>query len=273
VQISVIMGYFERPLHLKNTLDSYDHFYSGADLEFEVVIVDDSSRDPSELQDLVTRYDFPIRTEYLDRRSMTVRNPGPVMNRAAELARAPVLALTNPENLHCGPVLTDSLERVAENTYVVYACRTLKVRPDSFEEALLDIDAVTNWSEAKGWYQHGRLNNRLLHFMSLIRKDDFLGMGGFDSVYDGGVGYEDNDLAEQIFHRGFRIVTVDQPFVAHQDHSRGHVSAEGIARNQQIFIRRWRHRERVFRRDRRLQWLRDARRRLRHRLRGRQDPV
>lgn len=267
MQISVIMAYFQRPEHLHTTLDSYAHFYADGP-EFEVVIVDDSSADPQELPRVVEGYPFPIRTEYLDRRHLSLRNPGPVMNRAVELARAPLLALTNPENMHCGPVLRDALTRAAERTYVVYGCRTLKLRPAGFREALADLDALTDWETAGGWYQHGTIFNRLLHFMSVIRAEDYRAIGGFDSRYDDGVGYDDNDFAEQVVAAGFDVVTVDDPFVAHQAHGRGHWNEEALARNKAIFRRKWGHGDRVFGAGGEVSWPRRMRNSLRRRLRG-----
>ena len=94
--ISVIMAYHNRPMHLRNTLESYRHFYP--DLDYEVVIVDDSSQQEKQLLDLVATFeDIKIVTEYVDRKSKKVRGPGAIMNRAAELASGKIIALTNPE--------------------------------------------------------------------------------------------------------------------------------------------------------------------------------
>lgn len=238
--ISVIMAYFQRPLQLRNTLESYRHFY-GSDLDYEVVIVDDSSYKHQELLDLLKEFeDIKFVTEYVDRKSRQVRGPGVVMNRAAELASSPILALTNPENLHLGPVLTDAVATVKRGAYRVYACRTLREIPRKFEFVRRDPESFTDKGVMNGWYVHSKHYPRQLHFMSAIHAEDWRMIGGFDPEFDNGCGYDDDDLVESIKHAGLNIEIIDDPHVAHQWHARQHWDfRNATAKNFELFKTKW----------------------------------
>ena len=226
-------------MHLRNTLESYRHFYP--DLDYEVVIVDDSSQQEKQLLDLVATFeDIKIVTEYVDRKSKKVRGPGAIMNRAAELASGKIIALTNPENMHCGPVLTDAVENLTEGNYRVYACRTLNELPRRFELVLQDANSFADKSVHGGWYVHSAHYARKLHFMSAITKSDWELTGGFDPAFDDGCGYDDDDLVRTIESHGINIKIIDDPHVAHQWHTRGHWDfGNATRRNCDLFTEKW----------------------------------
>lgn len=237
--ISVVVAYHTRPHHFKNTLDSYKHFYS--DLDFEVVVIEDTPRDHGkECRYVLEHSGLKFKHEVVDRSSKEYRNPGVLYNRGVEIADGNYIHLTNPENLHCGPILTHCLDYIKLDNYIVYGCRTLGIVPMSFEHTIGNIDNMTNWNEAWGWYQHSTIYNRLLHFASIISKELYQQIGGFDPRFDNGTGYEDNDFIKRIKSNNIPVLTFDEPFAAHQAHDRGHwMNFKGSDINRIIYEEIW----------------------------------
>ena len=236
--ISVIMGYNNRPQQLENTLRTIEHFCADILEDVDLVVIDDSSEDHLRAESCLGDYKGPYQHVYLDRRNQQYRNPGSVYNMAAEMAKSDLLFLTNPENMHCGPVLQAGMVEYEVGSYAVFGCRTLRMIPTSWRRVIENPDAFTNWQEAHGWYQHSRIYNRLLHFAAFIDKETYSKVGGFDENYDHGVGFEDNDFIEEIIRNEVPITVVDEPFVAHQPHGRPRVN-DGWYRNEKMFKEKW----------------------------------
>lgn len=240
--ISVVMAYHQRPEHLKITLDSYKHHYP--DIEVEVIVIEDTPNDGGRLcERVLSMSGLPYKHETVDRSGKLFRNPGVLYNQAVDLASHDIIHLTNPENLHHGPILKHCLDYITDDNYIVYACRTLSCQPDTFEIALNDIDSITNWSEANGWYQHTLVYNRLLHFASVINKNLYTKIGGFDPRFDDGTGYEDNDFIMRIKSKNIDVLVFDEPFAGHQAHNRDHwfstATMSGFEHNQNIYRQIW----------------------------------
>lgn len=237
--ISVMMAYHDRPDHLKNTLESYNYFYK--DLDYEVVVIEDTSKDQGkECLRVLKNSGIPYQHVIVDRSHKKFRNPGILYNQGVDIAKGDVIHLTNPENLHCGPILTHCLDHITKENYIVYACRTLRLLPVSFEHALANIDGMTYWEEASGWYQHSVIYNRLLHFASVISKELYQKIGGFNPRFDDGIGYEDNDFIKRIKTFKIPVLTCDEHFAAHQAHGREHwANGEGILINQDVYQQIW----------------------------------
>lgn len=242
------MAYHDRPDHLRNTLQSCAYYYTGPSVEpfvqpaLEIVIVDDSSPDKASLPALCAEFKrFDFKLEYLDRRDKRPRGPGVVYNRAAELADGDLFLIQNPENMHCGPILKHAQANGGDGKYLVYGCRTLHSKPHSFLDGLQNLDNLTHWDVARGWYQHSVHYNRLLHFCSCISANDYRSLGGFDPIYDDGVDFEDNDFIERILQSHIKVEAIDDPFCAHQNHGRAHLSLpiEYHNRNREIFKARF----------------------------------
>lgn len=238
MKCSIIMAYNDRPQQLENTLNSISHWYSDILNDIELVIIDDSSKEFLRAEGVLADYPGPVKHKYVDRTDQQYRNPGPLYNQAVEMASSDFLFLTNPENMHCGPVIKAGLLEYQEGNYYVFGCRTLRMVPTSWRRVIEQPDAFTNWKEARGWYQHSSIYNRLLHFASFCDKATYYRVGGFDEEYDNGVGFEDNDFVEKLIEFAVPITVIDEPFVAHQPHSRPEIS-HGYARNAKMFKEKW----------------------------------
>lgn len=236
--ISVLMSYYRRPDHLRNTLESYRHHYS--DMDIEVVVVEDTPDDGGKACGRVlSEGGIPYQHITVNRSDKTYRNPGVLCNKAAELAKYEVLHLTNPENMHMGPILSHCVDYIKPDNYLVYGCRSLRTLPSSFTSARACIEDMTYWEECDGWYQHSVIHNRLLHFATVISKDLYFSVGGFDPRFDDGVGYEDNDFIRRIKSKNIPVLTFDEPYAAHQVHERGHWNGDGSLVNQAVYRDIW----------------------------------
>lgn len=175
-------------------------------------------------------------------RTHKYRNPGVLYNSAAAKAQGDILFLTNPENLHIGPVLEVARRECREGNYVVFGCRPMNRVPDSFAEVLKDQDSFVDTSFRNGWYQHSKHRNACLHFASAIHRQDWARIGGFDAEYDKGHAWEDNDLVMKILAAGIKIQVIDDPYVMHQPHDRPERTEELAkleARNAYLYQRKW----------------------------------
>lgn len=240
--ISIVMGYRKRPDVFNKTLESYKYFYK--DLKYEIVVIDDTP-DDNECQTILENSGLEFKYKAINRADHKFRNPGVVYNQAVELATYPIIHITNPENIHIGPILTHALDYIKKDNYIVYGCRTLLGSPNNIEEFLVNPDSLTDFQDgSNGWYQHTDRSNRLLHFASVMYKDLFLSIGGFSSSYENGVGFEDNDFVENVLANNIPILAFNDPYVGHQRHDRTYMIEfwhEGYNRNYNEFLRRWGH--------------------------------
>lgn len=63
------------------------------------------------------------------------------------------------------------------------------------EAKLYYCDAYAKW---KGWYNHPSYNNRQLHFLSAITKNDLNKIGGFNNSFQNGLWYEDKEFLYRV---------------------------------------------------------------------------
>lgn len=241
-KISILMAYAPRRRQLKNTLQSYRHWYSDIVDDVELIVINDSPEDPTELESVLSQFcPFDYVAYEVDRSGQEFKNPGVLYNMAAGLASAELLHLTNPENLHMGPILKDAIENHAgDDSYSVYACKTYWDIPPDFSDVLEDEKKYVDIFCFNGWYQHSKYNHRMLHFATVISAAGFYEVGGFDPIFKDGVGLDDNDFIEAVLKKDFNLRIVDELYAAHQPHSRSHwVSNDGIENNERAYLNKW----------------------------------
>lgn len=245
LKASIVMAYNNRPQQLENTLRSYEYWYSDIMDDFELIVIDDSSHVTMRADRVLDGYKGKYTCESVDRSHKPHRNPGVLYNRAVELSSSDLIFLTNPENIHCGPVLKAGIKEHKLGSYTIFGCRTMRPIAASWINFIKMPDRLTNWDEVNGWYQHSQIYNRLLHFAAFIDKSTYNQIGGFDPIYDDGVGFEDNDFIEKIIQAEIPITVIDEPFVGHQAHGRPEPSAPYF-KNQKVFIDKWGYMPRDF---------------------------
>lgn len=238
--ISIVMGYRSRPEAFQKTLESYRYFYK--DLEYEICLIDDTP-DDNHCEEILLNSGIPYQYKKVNRADKKFRNPGLVYNMAVYMAKYPVIHITNPENIHFGPLLIHALDHIKDNNYLVYGCRSLIDIPTDVIDLINNPNSLVDYKDGnEGWYQHTKKNNRLLHFASIMYTDLFKSIGGFNGCYENGVGFEDNDFVQTVLSNKIEILAFDDPFVGHQRHDRSYMMEfwdEGYHRNAGEYLKRW----------------------------------
>jgi glycosyltransferase involved in cell wall biosynthesis len=224
---SILMPYFERPTQLKVSLLGMEALYARG--SFEVVIVDDGSRDGFK-PEVPEKLSFDVKIVTLKEKSGI--NPSVPYNVGASVSDGDFLVLTSPEIVPVLDVLSEARRILSQSTsragssYVLFdvfalthaeildevmrlseeplqiekvhqSLRNLLSLEKLFEEAGPDLQKP--WSNSLGaWYQHHKLKASDLNFLAIIPKVKYFEAGGFCEQYRKGTGYDDLDFRDRI---------------------------------------------------------------------------
>ncbi len=155
-------------------------------------------------------------------------------NRGAAQARGTYLALLNNDAVPAPDFLERLLARAAPSGVTAVAARLLDARGETVEFAGGDLNVFGFGSQRSSW--HPRFEERApgseLPFACggamLVRRSDFLDLGGFDADYF--AYYEDVDFGWRVNLAGGRIVYAPEAQARHARHA-----------TSQRFDERWRH--------------------------------
>lgn len=122
-KISIVMAYFnDRKTQIINTLDGFNDNYYGK-YNFEVIIVDDNSKDEDRLDDNITKYNYPIKYRYITKTEKGNRtNPCAAYNIGFKLADGDLIIIQNPECYHVGDILGHAMKFLNDTNYLAYSC-------------------------------------------------------------------------------------------------------------------------------------------------------
>lgn len=209
----------------------------------EVVVIDDASGDPD-----LARIAAVPGVRLID----TGANAGygPACNQGAAAARGDYVLLLNNDTLVL-PGWLDSMLDLMRDDATAGAVGSKLLYPDG---RLQEAGGII-WSDATGWnfgrgdepdapaYNYVRETDYCSAACLLVRRDVFLGMGGFDPRYAPAY-FEDSDLAFRLRARGLRVLYQPRSEVVHlEGASHGtDVASGGKAyqlRNQPIFAAAW----------------------------------
>ncbi len=194
----------------------------------EIIIVDDGSPEPPEIGD---GFPWPVRLVTLPPKPHAL-NPCVPLNRAVARSKGEIIVLTGPEVIHRARILAvmrDKLGQLGPKGYVGAAC----------------------WG-GQWWYCHSTLmpapetvgrtkmpEGAALHFCSMLYREFFDDVGGFDEQYRDGQGYEDNDFLWSLHKYGARFAICDDLITDHLPCPRSQWPAGGAERNKAIFEHKW----------------------------------
>jgi len=233
--ISVIMPYWNRLTLFTRSLDRLAELYP--DYNLEILVVDDGSAEECRID---KEYPWPVRIIYLPRKEEAL-NPCIPLNIAVKESKGYILVLTNPEILHTKPIfgeMLDDLISLGQKGYVLAAA----------------------WSnDTKRWYCHSSVTEKKnralgrlplppgsgLHFCSMMYKDFFNEIGGFDESYREGQGVEDNDFVWALHQAGAKFRIRDDLIVHHEGTATSWPKG-GIERNTEIYRKKWNHVKEAF---------------------------
>lgn len=219
-EISVVVSTFERPGHLRRCLASLA-VQRGVAERFEVVVIDDGSRDEtaSVVRRLAAEVPFPLSfvTHAHDGFQLArCRNSG------IRAAKAPYVLFTDGDCIFPSDHL--AIHLAARKPGFVQAGDCFKL--DQAASESLDVDAVRSGEWVRRIPRHERAALRRRHLKALVYqamrhpkrpkiignnlgvwKDDLVAVNGFDERFRGW-GCEDDDLAARLRRRGVRIQSI-----------------------------------------------------------------
>jgi len=249
--ISIVTAYYNRKRLFVRTLQSISLNYGKID--FEVIVVDDGSDDNERLEDL--QKDFPfLRVIRLEKENKWYSNPCIPFNIGFEEAIGDKIIIQNPECYHFGDILQYVNENLKENHYLSFGCFSLDKKNTDDDLLFFDRENISSIIEENsyvvktdgglGWYNHSQHRPGAYHFCTALMTSDLVDLGGFDSRYSNGFGYDDDDLIFRIRQKGMKIKFLNNIVAIHQNHYVHQVSIdeqkqkyinEKAKRNQSIF--------------------------------------
>ena len=204
--ISIVMTSHERAKQVYFTLDTINKCKYK---DIQVILVDDSSRDPVDINQLY-KYDFTIELIRINRQIKCWSNPCVNYNIGFEFVRGGKVIIQNSEVCYIGDVLSYINQTVIDNKYYVFdvkASRNYDTNQHIYNKSNLTADIYDEdiWDM---WYQHYIHRNFHYHFLCALTRHTFDRIGGFSYDYSHGSGYDDNDLLIKIHHQNIQITNV-----------------------------------------------------------------
>lgn len=194
--VSIVMTTHDRVTQTLFTLDTINKHVNGRNVQ--VILIDDS--DDAISQDILNAYPFCI--DYITLKKKWVN---PCINYAIgfNIIRYDNVIIQNAEVCHIGDIIGYVLDNLHDNNYLVFdvACT-----PDiTFNKPLYDLEShdydnvyLHVLENNYNWYQHHLEINKKYHFLTAIKKQDLLRIGGFDYDYSFGACFDDTDFIYQI---------------------------------------------------------------------------
>ena len=239
MKVSIILPYWERHDATVEGLRNLIFAYRNGDLDVEIIVVDDGSRDeparhavnevsiidnprgngphPPRPRVHLKLVELPLKDGPL--------NPCVPINAGVRESTGDYLLLSNPETHHRSAILqamVEEAERGGPLTYVL---------------------AAAFCPETQGWHCHSVFAKAGYHFCSLLKRSLFDAAGGFDEEYRDGACYDDPDFVERLLKAGAKFVFRDDLIV---DHYKTGASIAWPApmweRNRDLFFKKWPHR-------------------------------
>lgn len=262
IRVSIILPYFERPEVLAVSLNSFQALYSES--QVEVVIIDDGSR--PELQPFFP-VGFTLPTKLVTIRNKDGINPCTPINIGVSVASGELILLSSPEIVHTNSILSaidesgvGAKECWFFNVFALtsHALNSRLIASEShwsFMEVYntfnseLDKDLGCNgysWANSFGsWYSHPVYRRTDLNFLSLMRRESFSKIGGFNERYRNGSGFDDNEFRRRMISRGFQFKYKESTAAIHLMHEEVSTRSDidiGINSNEKLYrsrIRRY----------------------------------
>ena len=241
MKYSVLIPYYKRYEHFKVTLISFLTLYGDRN-DVEIIVIEDyknyiDDNEHNKLLSLLSEFNQLNIIHLIN--NINTYNPCLAFNLGVNKSNGKYIILTNPECYHEMNILSGLDSMDLDTNYIVCACKN--TREWSFD--IIDDRMCVNYSIAE-WYQHSTINNRKLHFCSIISKDNYIKIGGFDENYSKGIAYEDDDFRDTVIHNNIPIVCVDDLVCVHLNHDS--ISTISTAHtlvnlNRDYYINKWRN--------------------------------
>ena len=91
--------------------------------DWEVVIVDDCSREEERMDDIIKKYKFNINYIFIDEKEKGARiNPGYTFNKGFAAAKGEIIIIQNSECFHITDILSYTENHLTDKNYLVFSC-------------------------------------------------------------------------------------------------------------------------------------------------------
>ena len=226
--IIVVCTYHNRQESLMRTLESFKH---SKEKDFNVVIVDDNSKDDIRLPALP--YEVRVirqRNEPWSGNFVCSMNIGFFYAMDYE---PDIIIMQHSECYHKGDVLSYA-KTVTDENYISFGCYALgeAETPDTAEI----INRSCTQDGQRSWYNHPEIRPVGYNFCSAITTKNLVKLNGFDERFKDGCAYEDNYFLYQIAMLGLKVEITADPIVYHQYHPvQGNRSREAWMQNYNLY--------------------------------------
>ncbi|WP_288790684.1 glycosyltransferase [uncultured Elizabethkingia sp.] len=222
--ISIVTAYYNRKKIFIRTLESISKSeYTG---EYEVVVIDDGSREEERLEDLVTKFPF-LKVIRLEPDQKWYNNSCIPFNIGFKEAKGDKIIIQNPECFHFDDILSCVSNNLQQGTYLSFGCFSIDKRStdedklfwnrEYIEDTIAKNNYIVKEDGGLGWYNHSIYRPEAYHFCTAIIKNDLNKLQGFDERFALGIAYDDDEFIQRV-RRRLQIVFVDKCRVLHQNH-------------------------------------------------------
>jgi GT2 family glycosyltransferase len=205
--ISIVTAYYNRKQLFKRTLES---IAKSAVKDFELIAVDDASKEEERLEDLVEQFPF-MRIIRVEPKDKWYYNSAMPFNMGIAQAKGDIIVLQNPECLHHLDVLSQFIKEVDQTNYVTATCYSMNKRETEEWKWEMRNNTIC-------WYNNVFHRPVYFHFCAAMTTENMKKLGGFDERYAMGIAYDDNDLVDRITRLGLKKIISEDIFVYHQWH-------------------------------------------------------
>lgn len=234
-KVSIILPYYNRKKLLIETLNSYNKFYSK--YNFEIIIVDDSSRKPEQLYDIPSLYkSLDIKVIRIDKKkNKTEVNPCLPYNIGVRYSSGDILILSSPETFHTNDIfkLCNNFEELNDEKYYlfsVFCCTNEKLKNNIIENNYNIDEKIINlfnqnmskdiyFNKYGSWYLHGKYKDSKLNFLTALTRNNYYKLSGFDERFRYGTGFDDNEFLNRLKLIINNFVYFDDCYAIHANHS------------------------------------------------------
>lgn len=222
--ISIVTAYYNRKTLFVRTLESIlKSKYKGS---YEVIVVDDGSRDDERLEDLAAKFPF-LRIIRLESNQKWYNNSCIPFNIGFKEAKGDKIIIQNPECFHFDDILLYADNNLKQGSYLSFGCYSLDKKSTDKDELFWNREYIENIIKCNnhivyedgglGWYNHSIHRSEAYHFCTAITKKDLNKLRGFDERLAMGIAYDDDEFIQRIRKR-LKIIFVDEYKVLHQNH-------------------------------------------------------
>lgn len=206
--ISIVMTTHNR---LIQTLFTLQTISESKYKNIQVILVDDYFENQYSDEDLKS---FGIYIDYIKIKNKFWINPCVNYNIGFRYIQGNKVIIQNSEVCHAGDIISYINDNLKDDIYMSFdvvalkkECNKILYSFNSTEYAKLCI--LRDKKYICRWYQHNKIHNKNLHFLTALTKYSLNKINGFDNDYCLGTSWDDNALLFKIIISNIEIVAID----------------------------------------------------------------